>query len=358
MQTSYTNTNYIPFAKNSAINQTNTFGSSSTQLNNKIDTFLNSNSDNKKKKILTWGLTLSAIALGIVFFIKFHKPSKIKTPHSPTEELPKKNSSTTDPNVTNTTNTKVSHFEQFTDLQQAKEFFQKHFGIQTISFSQDTKLANLETTRQTLQDLKNQGFNNMPQSLTFFPFDDQAKWRLESRIKNIDLAAFQDFNNYYGLSSGEHILFNSNKTLTDHIVRHEMGHHLHRYRLKNHYENYEQIQSQDPCNTITNIMHLSNSSNRRPYYPHYQFLTKMYKNDIKQEVDLHDLDEGAHEVVAETFNNLSQGKRFSPKMMLIYDICCGPEFPKMSIDNKPYREYLNSLYGQAREILPKVFQRN
>ena len=133
---------------------------------------------------------------------------------------------------------------------------------------------------------------------------------------------------------------------------HEMGHHLHRLRIQDHKAEFSRIQDNDPCETFATISrHLKKSGEKCSTY-----LTTLYKEDIRKEVAPYS--NAAWEVIAETFAHMASGKKFSDKILLIYDICNGPEFSNMLINGKTYRTYIDGLYPRAKELLPEIFHEN
>lgn len=207
-------------------------------------------------------------------------------------------------------------------ISEAENYFREILNIKNIDFSKCKNTKDIDTIKNSLLDLRKLGYSEMPNSITFVPFEKES-FTEALLAKKLSIPK-ESPETHYAYTSKGHIFINSLKRFDGHMVKHELGHYY--QNLRRNSPEYDSIPKalRDKANALLN------------YYVDY------IKAEVKPRKD---------EFIPEIFAKITSGEIFTDKTMLLYDIAGGPRVPNLQINGKSYENYINDLYKNWMDIL-------
>ena len=272
---------------------------------------------------------------------------------------------------------------KFKDIEQAKEYFGK-LGIETdFRGVSEEHLPLLNRISENLKQLKEMGIKkDKPDSLIISDWSNASEYDELCRKFGINIERREGYWAFCGGAENgkSHVFINSNHPEFEKFL-HEMGHANH-FMGKDSYWNAKGIFGQNFADKQLEIIKntekiyrgtTSNGSSLDNIFSKYvtQSPTKFVFPNAEGEVryvyakgmvdkmysETGCYDGGKHlsEQVADMFEGLMKGKKYSDEAMLYYDFSGGARIPNLKIDGKSYDEYIESLYNN-KDLIDKLKQ--
>ena len=269
---------------------------------------------------------------------------------------------------------------EFKTVEQAKKYFED-LGIEVDFRGANEKHVDLlKRIKENLNQLKEMGVKvDKPNSITISDWTKADEYAELCRTRGIDIERRENYHAFCSGKNGEnHLFINSNVPSFDKI-RHEMGHANH----FNGYDSYwhtkgktghdfadnqlELLGSSDKVirnsrvhgSNLVNILRLSmKESPTRFVFPNTEAETRFVNakgmvDKMYSETHCYDGGKHIHEQVADIFEGLLKGEKYSDEVMLYYDFAGGARIPNLKIDGKTYDEYIESLYNN-KDLIQKL----
>ena len=268
---------------------------------------------------------------------------------------------------------------EFENISQAKRYFEK-LGIETdFRGAKEEHLSLLNKIKDNLKQLQEMGVKkDKPDSIIISDWKNASEYEELCRKKGLNVERKEGYWAFCGRAENgkNHIFINSNHPEFEKFL-HEMGHANHftgidslwhskgflgqdftdkQLKILNTTEKIYRGRVEAKLNNIfcqkdvhSSSKYIFPNAEGEVRYVHTKgMIDKMYS-----ETNCYDGGKFLTEQVADVFEGLIKGKKFSDETMLYYDFAGGARIPNLKINGKSYDEYIESLYNN-QELIQKL----
>ena len=276
-----------------------------------------------------------------------------------------------------------SNILEFKNIEQAKKYFEK-IGINTdLRGAKEEHLPLLNRIKEDLKYLKDMGVKkDKPDSLVISDWSNASEYDELCRKFGINIERREGYWAFCGVSENgkSHVFINSNHPEFKKFL-HEMGHSNH-FIGKDSYWNAKGLLGEDFADKQLEIIKnsekiyrgaTSNNSGLDNIFSKYvtkapakfgfpnaegevrYIYAKGMIDKMYSETGCYDGGKNLSEQVADMFEGLIKGKKYSDEAMIYYDFAGGARIPNLKIDSESYDEYIESLYNN-KDLIEKLKQ--
>jgi len=274
---------------------------------------------------------------------------------------------------------KLEDVIEFKNINEAKEYFEKLNIEMDLRGAKDEHLPLLNRIKENLKQLNEMGVKkDKPDSITISDWTNASEYEELCRSKGFSMERREGYWAFCGGAENgkSHVFINSKHPEFEKFL-HEMGHASH-FIGEDSYWHSKGLIGKDFANKQLEILNstekiygdrrdskLSNifcnyvtKSPSKFVFPNTDaevrfILAKGMIDKMYSETNCYDGGKYLTEQVADIFEGLMKGKKFSDETMLYYDFAGGARIPNLKIDGKTYDEYIESLYNN-KELIQKL----